>query len=91
MELSAAQQADVKQRHRQRSLRAAASVGLFWATIILYAAGADEQSGTWFGLSVAFWGPLIAAGTLTALIGFASNVRCPNCSKWNASLSSCRF
>lgn len=81
MELLAAEQAEVKQKHRQRSLRAAAALGLFWATIVLYAAGADEQSGTWFGLSAALWAPLIAAGTLAGLIGFAVSLRCPNCSK----------
>ena len=81
MALSPAEQADVQQRHRQRSFRASAFVALFWATILLYAAGADEQAGTWFGLSTAVWAPLIGAGTLAGLIGFGVSLRCPSCSK----------
>jgi len=81
MELSAEDQSTVKSQHRTRSLRATGSMGLFWMTLILYAAGADEQAGTWFGLPVALWAPLIATGSLVGLIGFALNLRCPNCSK----------
>ena len=81
MELTAADQANIKDLHKTRTLRATASMLLFWVTLIVYNAGADEAAGTWFGFSVAVWGPLIAAGALVGLIGFALNLRCPNCSK----------
>ena len=81
MEMTAQQADDVKERFRSRSQRAIASILVFWATLILYVAGANEDAGTWFGLPSLVWAPLIALGTLGGLIGFATSMRCPSCSK----------
>jgi hypothetical protein len=79
MGLSDAQKLEVKRRFRKQSIRCCIFIAVFWLTVLLYKVGADESAGTWFGLTIVVWGPPLAAGTLTGLIGFAVSLRCPSC------------
>ncbi len=81
MNPTGAQEVPIKRRFRQQTIRAVIFIGVFWLTMLVYMAGADEATRTWFGLSVVFWGPLVAVGSLTGMVGFALSLRCPNCQK----------